>query len=240
MKVISVVGKKNTGKTWLTCKIIEELSKRGYHVASIKHSHHVKMKFDKKGTDTYRHKEAGSQFVIGSSENTFINTSSSYDLDQLLAIVKMMENPDYVVVEGFKTYPYANISTSDLSEFENGYDYNIKKVDALEMSDAEIPELVDLIEERSYGIVNTLDTDNCGHIDNKELANCIAKGEFENTNQETRDALLVIDGKIIPLNPFVKDFLKNSINGMIKSLKTEEYGVKDKKIVNILLENFKD
>ena len=41
MKIVSVVGKKNTGKTSLTVKIIEELTKRGYNVCSIKHSHHT-------------------------------------------------------------------------------------------------------------------------------------------------------------------------------------------------------
>lgn len=40
MKIVSVVGRKNTGKTSLTVKIIEELTRRGYNVASIKHSHH--------------------------------------------------------------------------------------------------------------------------------------------------------------------------------------------------------
>ena len=38
MKIVSIVGKKNTGKTSLTVKVIEELTKRGYNVASIKHS----------------------------------------------------------------------------------------------------------------------------------------------------------------------------------------------------------
>ena len=35
MKIVSVVGRKNTGKTSLTVKIIEELTRRGYNVASI-------------------------------------------------------------------------------------------------------------------------------------------------------------------------------------------------------------
>ena len=34
MKIVSVVGRKNTGKTSLTVKIIEELTRRGYNVAN--------------------------------------------------------------------------------------------------------------------------------------------------------------------------------------------------------------
>lgn len=55
MKIVSVVGRKNTGKTSLTVKIIEELTRRGYNVVSIKHSHH-EMEMDREHTDTWRHK----------------------------------------------------------------------------------------------------------------------------------------------------------------------------------------
>ena len=36
MKIVSIVGRKNTGKTSLTVKVIEELTKRGYKVALLK------------------------------------------------------------------------------------------------------------------------------------------------------------------------------------------------------------
>ena len=53
MKIVSIIGKKNTGKTSLTMKVIEELTKRGYNVASIKHSHHS-IEMDKENTDTWK------------------------------------------------------------------------------------------------------------------------------------------------------------------------------------------
>ena len=64
MKIVSVVGRKNTGKTSLTVKIIEELTKRGYNVASIKHSHH-EMEMDREHTDTWRHKD---QMLLSESD----------------------------------------------------------------------------------------------------------------------------------------------------------------------------
>ncbi len=70
IKIISVVGKKDTGKTSLTVKIIKELRKRSFKVATIKHSHHM-LEMDRENTDTWKHKEAGSETVVGIGSRTF-------------------------------------------------------------------------------------------------------------------------------------------------------------------------
>ena len=41
MKIIAVVGTKNTGKTTLVTKIVRELVERGFDVGTVKHSHHT-------------------------------------------------------------------------------------------------------------------------------------------------------------------------------------------------------
>ena len=48
---------------------------------------------------------------------------------------------------------------------------------------------------------------------------------------------LNIDGINIGLNAFVTDFLKNTILGSLKSLSTEEYGVKDFDKIEIIINN---
>ena len=53
------------------------------------------------------------------------------------------------------------------------------------------------------------------------------------------DVSLSIDGTVIGLNEFVNDFLKDTILGMLKSLKIEEYGVKDIKDIQINIKNKK-
>ncbi|MCE7699213.1 MAG: molybdopterin-guanine dinucleotide biosynthesis protein B, partial [Methanobacterium paludis] len=55
MKIITVVGTKNTGKTTLVTKIVEELVNRGFKVGTVKHSHHS---FDMAESDTGKHKDA--------------------------------------------------------------------------------------------------------------------------------------------------------------------------------------
>jgi len=64
--VVSIVGKSDAGKTTLIEKLIPELKRRGYRVATIKHdAHHFEI--DQPGKDSYRPFHAGSDWtVIGS------------------------------------------------------------------------------------------------------------------------------------------------------------------------------
>ena len=70
-KVINIVGySSNVGKTFLMESLIKELKNRGYSIATIKHDVHG-FDIDKKGKDTYKHREAGSETVVISSKNRF-------------------------------------------------------------------------------------------------------------------------------------------------------------------------
>ena len=51
MNIIGVVGWKNTGKTTLIEKLINEFNNRSLTVSTIKHSHH-NFSVDKHGTDS--------------------------------------------------------------------------------------------------------------------------------------------------------------------------------------------
>ncbi|MGL5150221.1 MAG: molybdopterin-guanine dinucleotide biosynthesis protein B [Clostridium sp.] len=101
-KVINVVGTgSNVGKTVLMEGLIKELRARGYSVATIKHDVHG-FDIDKKGKDTYRHREAGSETVIISSKNRFAmieEVSEEKDLSEILSLVK---DKDIILVEGYK------------------------------------------------------------------------------------------------------------------------------------------
>ena len=133
MRIISIVGLKNTGKTSLTGKIIKELTNRDFKVASIKHSHH-QMEMDHEGTDTYKQMEAGSDFVVGIGGRTYFNINERLDLERILFLIKLMENPDFVVIEGFKAYPYAKIATCEEVKDE----YTIRVVNSFEITDEEL------------------------------------------------------------------------------------------------------
>jgi len=232
IKIISVVGKKNTGKTSLTVKIIEELKKRGFKVASIKHSHH-KLEMDHENTDTWKHKEAGSETVVGIGNRTFFNIAKDLPLERILFMIKLIDEPDFVVIEGFKNYKYAKISCS--KELED--DFTLETIDALNMKDEEIPKLVDRIEKHSYDIIDTLYTSSCGFNNGETIGKAIIDQEIPIGDVDNIDVYLSINEKVIGLNYFVNNFIKSSIFGMLKSLKTEEYGIEDFEKIELVINN---
>ena len=230
MKIVSIVGKKNTGKTSLTVKVIEELTKRGYNVASIKHSHHT-MEMDRENTDTWKHKNAGSNVVVGIGSTTFFNVRKEMDLNRLLFLIKHMDNVDFVVIEGFKRYNYPKIATSpDVVD-----EYTIKQVDSFTIDYEGLTELVDLIEERSHDIVDTLFANNCGYNDGEAIACNIRNGNITVDDLDGVHSYLSIDGKVVGLNRFVSDYLKQSVLGVINTLNLKDYNVEDIQDIELII-----
>ena len=235
MRIISIVGLKNTGKTSLTGKIIKELTNREFKVASIKHSHH-QMEMDHEGTDTYKQMEAGSGFVVGIGGRTYFNINERFDLERILFLIKLIENPDFVVIEGFKDYPYAKIATCEEVKDE----YTIKVVNSFEITDEELLELVDLVEERSYDILETLFVSECGYNDASLIGQAFAQGKMDYNPETQAEVNLAIDGVNIGLNRFVSDYLKQTILGVLAPLKIKEYGVEDFDDIDITIKNKKE
>ena len=64
---IAFVGRHNSGKTAIVCAVIEELTRRGFDVGSIKHHGHVGFEIDVPGKDSYRHRYAGATEVVVAS-----------------------------------------------------------------------------------------------------------------------------------------------------------------------------
>ena len=222
MKIVSIVGKKNTGKTSLTVKVIEELTKRGHNVASIKHSHHS-IEMDKENTDTWKHKQAGANLVVGVGSTTFFNSRTEMDLNRILFLIKHMDNFDYVVIEGYKSYNYPKIITSP----EVRDEYTIKEVDSFTIDDEGISELVDLIEERGHDIVDTLFANNCGFNNGEAIAREIRHGTLTVDDLDKTHSYLSINDKVVGLNRFVSDYLKQNVVGVINTLNLKDFGVED-------------
>lgn len=229
MKIIAVSGTKDTGKTTLVTKIVAELVKRGLTVGTVKHTHHS---FDTEGRDTWKHSEAGAEIVVGSGKETFFTLQESLDLDTILSVLKFIKNPEYVVLEGFKHSKYAKVCTSPQKD-----DFTIANVNVFDMDDRDLELLVDLIEQRSYSFLQNMDYKKLGFKDSTDLATAIINGDlkYEEEIKEPVDILLRIDDSIIPMNLFVQDFIKSTVEGMIKSLKTDEFGAKEVKKIELLI-----
>ncbi|MBC5624584.1 molybdopterin-guanine dinucleotide biosynthesis protein B [Clostridium sp. NSJ-49] len=101
-KVVNVIGKgSNVGKTILMEGLINELKNRGLTVSTIKHDVHG-FDIDKKGKDTYRHRQAGAETVVISSKNRFAMIRELEQEINLDDIIKMVSDKDVVLVEGYK------------------------------------------------------------------------------------------------------------------------------------------
>ena len=137
MKIIGVIGWKNSGKTYYVQEIIKKLCKKGYSVASIKHAHH-EFDVDKPKTDSFLHRKAGSQQVIISSSKrwvkiTELENSAEKNLTELL---QQLSTTDIVIVEGFKNDNHPKIEI--IKEKSKNYLFNqISNVVAL-VSDIEV------------------------------------------------------------------------------------------------------
>lgn len=116
--VISIVGKSNSGKTTLIEKIINELSTRGYKIATIKHTFH-KLNIDSPGKDTWRHINAGSKATALIASDAYAIIKPSTDSNSINEIIKIFEGKfDLIIVEGFKQSNLAKIivkSSDDVS-----------------------------------------------------------------------------------------------------------------------------
>ncbi|MBR4447617.1 molybdopterin-guanine dinucleotide biosynthesis protein B [Methanobrevibacter sp.] len=222
MKIVSIVGKKNTGKTSLTVKVISELTKRGYNVASIKHSHHS-IEMDKENTDTWKHKQAGANLVVGVGSTTFFNARQEMDLNRILYLIKHFDEYDFVIIEGYKSYNYPKIITSPNVRDQ----YTIKEVDSFTIDEEGVSELADLIEQRGHDIVDTLFANNCGFNNGEAIAAEIRQGNLTIDDLDEVHSYLSIDGKVVGLNRFVSDYLKQSVIGVINTLNLEDYDVED-------------
>ena len=230
MKIASIVGKKNTGKTSLTVKVISELTRRGYNVASIKHSHHS-IEMDKENTDTWKHKQAGANLVVGVGSTTFFNARKEHDLNRILYLLKHFDNFDFVIIEGYKSYNYPKIITSPNVRDE----YTIAEVDSFTIDEKGVSDLADLIEQRGHDIVDTLFANNCGFNNGEAIAKEIREGNLSVDDLDDVCSYLSIDDHVVGLNRFVSDYLKQSVLGVISTLNLTDYNVEDVEKIEMIV-----
>ena len=111
-RVLGIAGWKNSGKTTLVVRLVEELTRRGWLVSTLKHAHHD-AEIDLPGTDTFRHRQAGASEVLLATGRRWalmheLRDEEEPSLDELLA---RLSPCDLVIVEGYKSAPHPKIET---------------------------------------------------------------------------------------------------------------------------------
>lgn len=110
--VLSVVGRKNSGKTTFLEALIPELQRRGYRVGALKHDVHG-FEMDYPGKDTYRLREAGADLVAIASPERFAlieRLTAPPELDQM--IERLAPGVDILLTEGYRRSPLPKIEIS--------------------------------------------------------------------------------------------------------------------------------
>lgn len=102
-RVFGITGWKNSGKTTLTVRLVEELTARGYKVSTIKHAHHA-FDIDRPGADSYRHREAGAGEVaiVSGTRWALMHEMRGEKEPPIEEILARLEPCDIVLVEGYK------------------------------------------------------------------------------------------------------------------------------------------
>lgn len=195
--VISIVGRSKSGKTTIIEKLLTELNKRGYVIATVKHTYH-KVDLDKKGKDTWRHIKAGSSSVVLSSPTGNVLIKPARGKGGLGDIVRLLgEGFDLIIAEGFKkdAAPKIEVHRKDVGPPLS----NVNKLIAV------------VTDEALEGIPRQFSLE-----DITGLADLIEKGFILPQVERTS---LYINDLSVELSTFPKEFITNTLLGMVSSLK---------------------
>lgn len=101
--LLTVVGRKNSGKTTLVVRLAAELHRRGHRVMTIKHGTHT-FNIDPATTDTYRHFHEGQaeRVAMVAPDKFALVLRWSEELGPEAIAEQHMADADIVLCEGFK------------------------------------------------------------------------------------------------------------------------------------------
>ena len=241
MRVFSVFGITQSGKTTTIENIIRELRKRRYSVGSVKEIHFEKFAIDKEGTNTYRHRMAGSELVTARGyKETDILFQRMLSMDEILKFY----HHDFVVLEGVTDCNVPKIVTAhNIAEVDERLDDTVFAISGRianglkeyrgipvinPMEDTE--RLVDLVEQKVYQRLPDFPPEccrACGYSC-RELGIRILKGQSkrEDCILSKSNIKLLVDDREIDMVPFVQKILFNAVEGVVKELEGYKKGAK--------------
>jgi molybdopterin-guanine dinucleotide biosynthesis adapter protein len=198
--IVSIVGKSDIGKTTLIEKLLPELTRRGYRIATVKHDVHG-FEMDREGKDSWRHKKAGAHTVVLSSpQKVAVIRDVEKDLTLEEIREKLIQEVDLILSEGYKNDVQPKIEVFRKGKYDDllcTRDDNLIAVISDQIFDIGVP---------------------CFSLDDvRGLADFIEKRFL--TAPKGKEIALKVNGKNIPLTPFVKDILTRAVKGMVTSLR---------------------
>ena len=116
VKIISIVGKQNAGKTTLIKDLIPKLKKQGYRVGTLKYNIR-KFDIDHEGKDTYKYYHSGADSVVLTSHSMLAVVKRVPEPLKLNEVIEThLNDVSLVLVEGYREDGYPRIKIVDTQE----------------------------------------------------------------------------------------------------------------------------
>jgi len=197
--VISIVGKAKSGKTTLIERLVAELKRRGYRVATIKHSPKG-FELDQPGKDSWRLAQSGSDAVVISSQQKLAMIRPQ-DHDATIEEVVRFLGPDFdiVLAEGFRKGSALKIEVHR-KELGEGLLLSPKQLLAIvtdETLEADVPQF-------SWEDIAAV----ASFIEEKLISKWPAA-----------EAVVVVNGSPLTLSRFPRQMIANTLLAMVSTLK---------------------
>ena len=198
--IVSIVGTSDSGKTTLIEKLVPELVRRGYRVATIKHDVHG-FDVDREGKDSWRHKQAGAHtVVISSPQKLALIRNVDHDAELAELRDKYIQDVDIILSEGFKRNPQPKI---EVYRQEKRRELLCTKEDNLLAIAADEP--------FNIGVP-------CFGLDDARGLGDLIEEKFLKDVKSLR-VQLKVNGRDIPLSSFVQKSMLGTVRGMVSALK---------------------
>lgn len=226
MKGVQILGFKKSGKTTLCEALLARFARKGLAACALKCTHNPGL--DKEGTDTDRflpHCRAVGAIAGGESAVFWQGRRDLADMVSLLA-------GDVLVMEGGREHALAPrvLVLREPAEAETLSDPGLVLAVFGPVAAPGLPHvphitddveaLAELVLERGF-VLPGLDCGACGRPDCGGLAADILAGRATQADCATRAAAMTVtvDGRPLPLNPFVERILRSGIRGLLAELK---------------------
>ena len=205
--LVAVVGSRHSGKTTATELIVKGLTSKGYRVATAKHIHGSDFTIDTEGRDTWRHTQAGAHttVAVAAKELTTIRKIDTTKLSLADITRNYEEDSDIIIIEGFRGLVAQDPTVPKIVTVRNR-----EEIDEATQFFKPILAFVGEIPEAKEGesvipVVNvTKHAGNLIEIIDKRISLAIEKRRVT-----TISTTIEINGKPLPLNPYVQKVTRN-------------------------------
>lgn len=197
MKAIAIVGPSGSGKTTFIVRLIPELKSRGARVAVLKHCQ-MDVPLDKEGKDSWKLTKAGATrvgIVMPGRVAVFQETGTPDDIEG--AVGRFFADADIVLVEGGK---------------------GVKGLKKISLVRKDIAERLEFAPEELLAVVSDDEVESAIPVFRFSELGKIADLVMSSSGRSP-ETTLVVDGAEVPLNPFVESFIRNTVMGMVGSLR---------------------